>query len=278
MLGPRHLISLSAGYARSTLQLPSVIETMCRRASAGRPGPAPSSQPERPGKGDESAAPPITGGSGKAHEAAAERARRSDRRDAPYGLTAVVANLLVALAKGVAALITGSAALWAETLHSIADTGNEVLLFIGVHRSKRKEDPRHPFGYGQERYFWALLAALGIFVLGGVLSIGEESVASCGRSRSSRRGSASSSSSRRRASRDIRGAWRADRCSPVRANWTGRSSSIWPGGPTPPRPRSIWRTPPRSSASRSRSPRWSCNCSPAGERRTAWRASASGCC
>ncbi|GAA4494919.1 hypothetical protein GCM10023191_034840 [Actinoallomurus oryzae] len=88
-------------------------------------------------------------------------------------VTAVVANLLVALAKGVAALITGSAALWAETLHSIADTGNEVLLFIGVHRSKKKEDPRHPFGYGQERYFWALLAALGIFVLGGVLSIGE---------------------------------------------------------------------------------------------------------
>lgn len=88
-------------------------------------------------------------------------------------LPAAAANILVALAKGTAALITGSAALWAETLHSIADTGNEVLLFIGVCRSKKKEDVENPFGYGQERYFWSLLAALGIFLIGGVLSIGE---------------------------------------------------------------------------------------------------------
>jgi cation diffusion facilitator family transporter len=88
-------------------------------------------------------------------------------------VVAVVINLAISVAKGVAALLTGSAALWAETLHSVADTGNEVLLFVGVHRSGRPPDDRHPYGYGQERWFWAFLAALGIFVIGGALSISE---------------------------------------------------------------------------------------------------------
>ncbi|WP_433222590.1 cation diffusion facilitator family transporter [Dactylosporangium sp. CS-047395] len=88
-------------------------------------------------------------------------------------LVAAGANLAIAVAKAVAALITGSAAMWAETMHSFADTGNEVLLFLGLRRSKRKPDRNHPFGYGQERYFWAFLAALGIFLVGGLLSIGE---------------------------------------------------------------------------------------------------------
>ncbi|WP_433064189.1 cation diffusion facilitator family transporter [Dactylosporangium sp. CS-033363] len=88
-------------------------------------------------------------------------------------LVAAGANLAIAVAKAVAALITGSAAMWAETMHSFADTGNEVLLFLGLRRSKRKPDRKHPFGYGQERYFWAFLAALGIFLVGGLLSIGE---------------------------------------------------------------------------------------------------------
>jgi cation diffusion facilitator family transporter len=63
--------------------------------------------------------------------------------------------------------------MWAEAAHSVADTGNEVLLFVGLRRSGRPPDARHPFGYGQERFFWAFLAALGIFLVGGVLSIGE---------------------------------------------------------------------------------------------------------
>jgi cation diffusion facilitator family transporter len=88
-------------------------------------------------------------------------------------VTAVVANVLVALAKGGAALVTGSPALLAETLHSVADAGNEALLLVGLSRSRRPVDPQHPFGYGQERYFWAFLAALGIFLIGGILSIGE---------------------------------------------------------------------------------------------------------
>jgi cation diffusion facilitator family transporter len=88
-------------------------------------------------------------------------------------IVAVAANLAIAVAKSVAAVLTGSASLYAEAAHSIADTGNEVLLFIGLRRSTREPDARHPFGYGQERYFWAFLAALGIFLVGGALSIGE---------------------------------------------------------------------------------------------------------
>jgi cation diffusion facilitator family transporter len=90
--------------------------------------------------------------------------------------TAVVAiaiNLAITLAKGFAALLTGSPALWAETAHSLADSGNEVLLFVGLRRSVRVADARHPLGYGQERWFWTFLAALGIFVVGGVLSVNE---------------------------------------------------------------------------------------------------------
>jgi cation diffusion facilitator family transporter len=86
-------------------------------------------------------------------------------------VVAVTVNIAIAVAKAIAAALTGSAALWAETAHSVADTGNEVLLFIGLRRSRRPKDARHPFGYGQERWFWTLLAALGIFVVGGILSI-----------------------------------------------------------------------------------------------------------
>jgi len=86
---------------------------------------------------------------------------------------AVAANLLVAVAKGVAALVTGSAAMLAETTHSIADTGNEVLLYVGVRRGARPADEQHPFGYGQARYTWSLLAAVGIFVVGGLFAIAD---------------------------------------------------------------------------------------------------------
>ncbi len=88
-------------------------------------------------------------------------------------LVAASSNIAIAVAKAIAALLTGSAALWAETLHSIADTGNQILLFVGLRRSARPPDREHPFGHGQERFFWAFLAALGIFLVGGLLSIGE---------------------------------------------------------------------------------------------------------
>ncbi|MEA2229658.1 MAG: hypothetical protein QOF04_3288 [Solirubrobacteraceae bacterium] len=86
-------------------------------------------------------------------------------------LAALAANTTIAIAKGVAAALTGSPALLAETLHTVADTGNEVLLYVAVRRSRRPADGTHPLGYGPERYFWALLAAIGMFVLGGAVSI-----------------------------------------------------------------------------------------------------------
>jgi Cation efflux family len=86
---------------------------------------------------------------------------------------AVAANLLTAVAKGVAAILTGSAAMTAETAHSVADTFNEVLLYVGVRHGARPADDRHPFGYGQARYFWSLMAAVGIFVVGGLFAIAD---------------------------------------------------------------------------------------------------------
>jgi cation diffusion facilitator family transporter len=87
--------------------------------------------------------------------------------------TAFAANATIAAAKGIAAALTGSPALLAETLHTLADTGNEVLLFVALRRSRRAPDATHPLGYGPERYYWALLAAVGMFVIGGTLSVWE---------------------------------------------------------------------------------------------------------
>ncbi len=86
-------------------------------------------------------------------------------------LVALVANLTIALAKGVAAVLTGSPSLLAETLHTLADAGNEILLGIAVRRGRRPPDARHPLGYGAELYYWALLAAIGMFVIGGAISV-----------------------------------------------------------------------------------------------------------
>jgi cation diffusion facilitator family transporter len=88
-------------------------------------------------------------------------------------LVALAANLGIATAKGVAAALTGSSALFAETLHSVADAGNEVLLYVAVRRSERPPDDLHPFGHGPERYYWALLAAIGMFLVGGAVSVWE---------------------------------------------------------------------------------------------------------
>ncbi len=91
--------------------------------------------------------------------------------------TAVIAALLgngaLAVLKGVAAASTGSAAMLAETLHSIADTGNQVLLFLGMRLSERPPDPRHPFGHGKDIYFWAFVVSAMLFSLGGAFSIWE---------------------------------------------------------------------------------------------------------
>ena len=84
---------------------------------------------------------------------------------------ALAANFLIAVAKYGAAFFTGSSAMMSEAIHSTVDCGNEVLLLIGVHRSKRPPDESHPFGYGMEVYFWSLLMAVMLFALGAGASL-----------------------------------------------------------------------------------------------------------
>jgi cation diffusion facilitator family transporter len=86
-------------------------------------------------------------------------------------VVAILANFGIAVAKGIAGALSGSAAMLSEAAHSVADTTNQGLLLVAVHRSNKPADERHPFGYGRERYFWSLLAAVGIFVGGGVFAV-----------------------------------------------------------------------------------------------------------
>lgn len=88
-------------------------------------------------------------------------------------LVAGAANLGIAILKGIAGLLTGSAAMLAEAAHSVADTVTEVLLLTALRRSDKPADRLHPLGYGKERFFWALIAAVSIFVSGAVFAIGE---------------------------------------------------------------------------------------------------------
>ncbi|WP_454108332.1 cation diffusion facilitator family transporter [Leifsonia shinshuensis] len=86
-------------------------------------------------------------------------------------LFALGANILVALAKTIAAIITGSASMVAEAAHSWADSGNEVFLLQAERRARRPQDDLHPTGYGREAYVWSLFAAVGLFTAGAVVSI-----------------------------------------------------------------------------------------------------------
>jgi len=98
-------------------------------------------------------------------------------------LVAFSANLLAAIAKSVAAVVTGSASLLAEAAHSWADTGNQVFLLIANRRSLRPPDRAHPLGYGREAYVWSLFAALGLFVAGAAVAVahGVQELATPGR-------------------------------------------------------------------------------------------------
>ncbi len=86
-------------------------------------------------------------------------------------LVALVANGLLAIAKSVAATLTGSAAMVAEAAHSWADTGNEVFLLIAERSGSRPRDEAHPRGYGRATYAWSMIAAFGLFTAGAVVSI-----------------------------------------------------------------------------------------------------------
>ena len=93
--------------------------------------------------------------------------------DASESLTTVLvalgANVLIAVAKTAAAVVTGSASLVAEAAHSWADSGNEIFLLIATRRARRPPDRAHPLGHGREAYVWSLFAALGLFVAGGAV-------------------------------------------------------------------------------------------------------------
>ncbi len=86
---------------------------------------------------------------------------------------AMLANAGIAVAKFVAAAVTGSSAMLAEGVHSVADSGNQALLLLGASRAKKPSNEDHPFGYGRESYFWALLVAIILFVMGGAYSLYE---------------------------------------------------------------------------------------------------------
>ncbi|MEO6387426.1 MAG: cation diffusion facilitator family transporter [Croceibacterium sp.] len=88
-------------------------------------------------------------------------------------LTALAANLGIAVAKFIAAGITGSSAMITEGVHSLVDSTNQVLLLYGIRRSKRPPDARHPLGYGRELYFWSFVVAILVFSLGAGISLYE---------------------------------------------------------------------------------------------------------
>lgn len=90
---------------------------------------------------------------------------------AVYG--AMIANLAIAASKLIVASISGSSAMLSEGIHSLADTGNELLLLLGLRRSGRPADATHPYGHGKELYFWSLIVAVVLFAVGGGMSIYE---------------------------------------------------------------------------------------------------------
>ncbi|MGE5412223.1 MAG: cation diffusion facilitator family transporter [Clostridiales bacterium] len=89
--------------------------------------------------------------------------KKSEGPIAVYG--AIVANLVIAASKFVAAFFTGSSAMLAEGIHSVVDTTNELFLLLGIKRSKRPADENHPFGHGMELYFWSFIVAVFLFAL-----------------------------------------------------------------------------------------------------------------
>jgi cation diffusion facilitator family transporter len=117
----------------------------------------------------------VADGSPRPHDLLASGGFQSAPQGASDSMVTVLiafgANLLIAIAKTIAAAVTGSASLVAEAAHSYADTGNEVFLFVANRRARRPADAAHPYGHGREAYVWSLFAAIGLFAAGAGVSI-----------------------------------------------------------------------------------------------------------
>ena len=92
-------------------------------------------------------------------------------KKAIYG--AIIANSLIAISKFIAGSFTASASMISEGIHSLVDTGNGALLLFGIQKSKKPADEQHPYGYGNEVYFWSFVVAVLIFALGGGIALFE---------------------------------------------------------------------------------------------------------
>ena len=88
-------------------------------------------------------------------------------------VAALAANIGIAITKFVAFLLTGSSSMLAESVHSVADSGNQALLLLGGRRARKQATPLHPFGYGRERYFWAFVVSIVLFSVGGLFALYE---------------------------------------------------------------------------------------------------------
>jgi cation diffusion facilitator family transporter len=88
-------------------------------------------------------------------------------------IAALLANLGIAIAKFVAFVVTGASSMLAEAIHSLADSGNQVLLLVGGRRAKREATPEHPFGYGRDRYIYAFIVSIVLFSVGGLFAVYE---------------------------------------------------------------------------------------------------------
>ena len=93
-------------------------------------------------------------------------AARKHHESLPAVVAAIIGNLAIATVKFIAAAMTGSSAMISEGIHSVVDTGNGCLLLVGLKKSEKAANDRHPFGYGKEVYFWSLIVAMSVFGIG----------------------------------------------------------------------------------------------------------------